>query len=284
MAKVVSCFLGIVFLLFCGCTSYRLKGSVVHASNTIPSTEKKYRIEKFINKSDVGIYASGYDTDPWSIPAVSKRFSETEMCSDLMSKNPKVFSCAADSIPLEVEIYSRSESKDGRWSIIFPYILTLGIFPAWIGTTSQSELKVTSLADRNIRTSCIIDFRSDIKLTVFSPIGLIAYDATPEATSYRTGSGLMTAPHVDAGTLWELRTVYTETLAVAICRCAQELEKQMPTAASMPSNDHEKAPPPAAEPTPPLKEKLQQLKELKDAGVLTDREYDAKRKLLIDQL
>lgn len=287
MTKLASCLLGSVFLIFYGCTSYRFQGNVAQAFGNMPMTEKKYRIEKIINKVNNGIYSSGQDAfsvpDPWSIPAVSKKLEETELCSDVMNANPSIFSRSSDSIPLEVEIRSRMESKDGRWSIIFPYILTLGIFPAWMGTASQCELTVTSLMDRNIRTSCIIDFRSDMKLTVFSPIGLVSYDTISGAASCQTGSGLMTAPHVDSGSLWHLRTVYAETLAVAIGRCVNELERQKPTTVHASFKERVNEPRPSVDANS-LKEKIQRLKDLKASGVLTDSEFDAKRKALVDQL
>ena len=220
--------------------------------------------------------------DPWSIPAVSKRLEESDICNDVMNRNPSIFNRSPESTPLEVEIRSRNESKGGAWSILFPYLLTLGVFPAWTYTPSQCEITVTSIADRNKRQSCLVDFRSDSSLTVFSPIGLISYDYVPGAVSCRTGSGIMKAPHLDKECLANLQAVYTETLAAGIATCVHEIERSIPvTVKEQPGR--ETGPAKVTE-NVMLKEKIMRLKELKDSGILTNDEYETKRKALIDQL
>jgi len=167
------------------------------------------------------------------------------------------------------------------WSALFPYLLTLGIFPMWNYTPSQCEIVVTSLADRNRRQSCLVDFRSDMKLTFLSPIGLISYDYVPSAVSCRTGAGVMEAPHTDRECLANLQSVYIETLATGIAACVQEIDRSAPMAVEKQSSN--RTVPAEVMETAALKERLTQLKKLKDSGILTDDEYEMKRKAVIDQ-
>lgn len=286
MKTVASCLIITAAFFHSGCTSYRFQGNVAQAIGASNPTIQKYRVENIINRSDNGPLSMGQGAfampDPWSIPAVSKRLEESAVCNDVMNRNPSMFSRSSESTPLEVEIRTRNESKGGAWSILFPYLLTLGVFPAWTYTPSQCEIIVTSLTDRNKRQSCVVDFRSDMKLTVFSPIGLISYDYAPGAVSCRTGSGIMEAPHLGKECLANLQAVYTETLAAGIATCVHEIERGTPvTVKAQP--DREAVPVKVTE-NAILKEKILRLKELKDSGILTNDEYEAKRKALIDQL
>lgn len=92
----------------------------------------------------------------------------------------------------------------------------------------------------------------------------------------------MEAPHLGKECLANLQAVYTETLAAGIAACVHEIERGTPlTVKEQPG--HETAPVKVTE-NAILKEKLLRLKELKDSGILTDDEYETKRKALIDQL
>lgn len=286
MKVVVSFSVTIISLFLSGCISYRFQGNVTQTSGNSSPTLKRYRVDNIINNSGNGPFSMGQGAfsapDPWSIPAVAKRLEETTICSDIMRQNPNIFARSLESTPLEVEIRTRNESKEGTWSVFFPYLLTLGVFPAWMSTPSQCEITVTSLADRNIQRTCVVDLRSDMKLTAFSPIGLISYDHIPSAASCRTGAGIMKAPHIAPECLSDLQSVYTETIAEGIAVCIREMERETNTTAKTHTNAIKSETNVIQIDT--LKEKLLRLKELQDSGILTKDEYEAKRKALVDQL
>jgi hypothetical protein len=266
------------------------------------TTENKYRVVNIRNNATNGLNAWGvvqtkttetFLTDPWSISAVSRRFLETEIINNLMQKYPSVFSHDTASIPLNVDIVGRSESKTGAWSIFCPYIVSLGILPAWTTTSNQCDVIVTRGNDKNSQQICSIDFQSKNKLTVFSPIGLIAYEPELGAISSRTGEGLMKAPHLGDDCLNDLQVVFTETLAAAIVTCIKNMEsvERRPVVTEKINVAPEKLSAVLQTSTPALttqrgtlEEKLKQLKSLKDSGVLTEQEYETKKNALLDAL
>lgn len=213
-------------LLLSGCSSYRFQGNISSTSNTTLVAEKKYRLNTFLDKTDNGCSSMGHAafTDPWSLAGAANRLCSSDICSAVMLSNPHVFSQAEGSIPLTVEINTRSETKEGSWTILFPYLLTLSIFPTHIHTPSQCDVTVIYFNDCNIRQSCSVDFRTESKLSVLSTLGMSSFDATPGAVSCRSGTGIMMAPHLDSGCRSDLQRVFTETLSAAIIKCIQELE------------------------------------------------------------
>lgn len=274
----------VIFL--CGCSSYRFQGNISHPVDTTLVSEKKYRVDTFMNKTDNGSSSMGQGsfaaTDSWSLPGASEKLCASDICNALMRSNSKVFSETAESIPLAVEINTRSETKEGLWTMLFPYLLTLSIFPAHVHTPSQCEVTVVYMNDRSIRQSCIVDFRTESKLSVLSPIGMASFDSVPGAVSCRAGSGIMKAPHLDNGCLSDLQAVFTETLSAGIVKCIQEIENRSSLSASAPAKPLSVIETPSE--TEALKKKLRMLKELKESGVLTESEYESKRKALVDKI
>ena len=215
-----------VILLLSGCSSYRFQGNISSATHANFVAEKKYRLNTFLDKTDNGSSSMGQAafTDPWSLPGAGNSLCSSDICNAVMLSNPHVFSQAEESIPLTVEINTRSETKEGSWTVLFPYLLTLSIFPTHIHTPSQCDVTVIYFNDRNIRQSCSVDFRTESKLSVLSPLGRSSFDSVPGAVSCRSGTGIMMAPHLDSGCRSDLQRVFTETLSAAIIKCIQELE------------------------------------------------------------
>jgi len=233
--KVYRFLITVVAVLFMsGCSSYRFQGSISRSTNANFVAEKKYRLNTFLDKTDNGSSSMGQATftDPWSLPGAGNSLCSSDICNAVMLSNPHVFSQTEESIPLTVEINTRSETKEGSWTMLFPYLLTLSIFPTHVHTPSQCDVTVVYFNDRNIRQSCTVGFRTESKLSVLSPIGMSSFDSVPGAVSCRSGSGIMKAPHLDSGCRSDLQGVFTETLSAAIVKCIQEIENRSSVKAS----------------------------------------------------
>ncbi|MBR4171440.1 MAG: SHOCT domain-containing protein [Kiritimatiellae bacterium] len=288
--------IGILLILLvtvcCGCSSYRFQGTVHDpAFVTGARPQGKYRIAKF--KMTVPKMSGSFRhvddpfaaPDPWSIPQVSyKKKTELIIC-DLEQFIPSMFSSDNRAEPVEIQITSAGDEKSNMFSIIVPYLISLGIFPGWMGTSTRCDVIVTLARDRNLSRKFSIEYRSDMKLS-FSPIGLIPYNPVP-APSFRTGVGIMAAPHINERSCRDSQDVFCETLAMGIAACLTDMERgrYQPPLISQPTvstttipSAPQPAPAPAATPTATRQtapvSSAAKLKQLRDAGTITQEEYE----------
>ena len=230
MRHLFSCFL--LLIASYGCTSYRF-AAIGENNDYVP--KKKYRISTLTIHAPRGPkilqQLSGGNPfvapDPWSIPQVAS-ISNIEKLRLMVSKrHPSIFTQDESATPIDVNVYCTDERKELEWTILVPYVASLGVLPAFIRTMSTCEVSVHHAgAIPKIQRNAAMRLQSDAKLTCFSPLGLIQFDRDVNATSQRLSSGIMTASHLDSNTLNDLLTVFSESVADAIVAQVEMLEKK----------------------------------------------------------
>ena len=226
MKRILGAF---VLVAVCGCTSYRFTGSVDGASmaNEVQA-KRKYRICKLSFDVKRGLNQQIRDSqgdspfampDPWSLPQVASASREAYLIEMIHAARPEIFSVALTAIPLEIKVQGGRENKDYGWSILCPYLITLGIAPAFLETRSECNAEV-KIVDGQILDSVVgLSFCSNMRMTAFSPFGLIEYeDRMSGVQSQAVGSGVAAWPHGNDEVLKQLQRVFSETLADAIVR------------------------------------------------------------------
>ena len=277
MKKTVMAFFCVSIVLLCGCTSYRFQADIPRFDRNQAPVEGKYRVVNISNHAKDGVFAIGRGPwatpDPWSIPGRANKMSESEVRRALIRRYPNVFTDAADGIPLGIEICSLAESKEGIVSVFVPFLVTVGAFPMQMTASSQCELRVKLLNDSGAWHSRIMNFQSKAKTTTITPLGLISYNRAPNAVSYRTGAGFRKTPHQSRACLADSQAVFIEAFSAGVIACLDEIEQERSL-----------SPAPSTPGSGTLTETINQLKALRDAGILTEKEYEAKRKMVIEQL
>ena len=218
-----------VMVAVCGCTSYRFTGSVDGASmaNGV-KTKGKYRICKLSFDVKRGLNQQIRDSqgdspfampDPWSSPQVASASREACLIEMIHATHPDVFSSVSTAIPLEIKVQGGRENKDYGWSVLCPYLITLGIAPAFFETRSECNAEVRIVDGQMLDPAVGLSFCSNMRMTAFSPFGLIEYeDRMSGVQSQAVGSGVAAWPHGNAEVLKQLQKVFSSTLADAVLR------------------------------------------------------------------
>ena len=221
MKTVVSGLVVMAGVFLCGCSSYRFQGHVVKGASTSEPCVMKYWIGPVVVRVDRQIVAG--EEGRWD----GQNINERRIRRDAIKRNPNLFACFGKGIPLSVTIRVYSKHEDDKLSSV-PYIATLGVCPMRIGESNRCELTVAIEGECGISQTCDFQFRSDLKMSAFSPLGLVPFNRVPEAASYRRGSGLLTAPLIDKGCGVDWEAVFVETLVDGIDVCVREIEKRTP--------------------------------------------------------
>ena len=210
-----------VGVFLCGCSSYRFQGHVEKNTSMSEPCVMKYWIGPVVVRVDRQTVV--FEEGRWD----GQNINEVRIRRDAIKLNPNLFTRYGEGIPLSVTIRVYSEHEKDECSA-FPYFMTLGVCPMRIGGSNRCEITVAIEGAQDISQSCIFQFRNDLKMSALSPLGLVAFDSVPEATSCRRGGGLMTAPliSVKCGQDWE--AVFVETLVDGIDVCVREIEKHTP--------------------------------------------------------
>ena len=151
--------------------------------------------------------------------------------------------------------------------MFFPYIVSLGTLPAFITTTSECRVEVRPHASQS-SASRKLRFSSDMKLTCFSPIGLIPYDELSNVREQNFGSGIFDVPHAGGDALNRLNTIAVNAIAYSVVAQLAELEsKGLPmrkpaTIIPKPDGSADEA-----------VKKLQNLQNLRNQGLITEEEF-----------
>ena len=216
----------VVVSAFCGCNSYRFAGTVDDSTaNRNTRTERKFRIanlqidvrrglnEEMRKQNERNPFVA---PDPWSIPQIASISSEGKLINMIYRRFPGVFSSDATAKALDVKVSCLNENKDYAWSILCPYVITLGIAPAFMETQCECAVEVVGVDGEKFGSQMVVDFNSTFRMTCFSPFGLIGYERMPDATSQALGGGVFAAPHMDADVAEEAQKVFSETIANAV--------------------------------------------------------------------
>lgn len=218
MKTVISGLVVMAGVFLSGCSSYRFQGHVAKGASTSVPCVMKYWIGPVVVRVDRQGEVGRWD---------GQNINERRIRRDAMKRNPNLFACFGEGIPLSVTIRVYSKREDEKYSV-GPYSMTLGMCPMRIGGSSRCELTVAIEGERGISQTCDFQFQSDLKMSAMSPLGLVPFNRVPEAASYRRGSGLLTAPLIDKGCGEDWEAVFVETLVDGIDVCVREIEKRTP--------------------------------------------------------
>ena len=270
-----------VCFFWTGCMAYRLQGHALTTSAGHVEIAGQYRIDR------VSFVAPNFIFNPWSIPQTAKMntlFQQQDTAiASLMRHHPNVLNPAPTSEGVSVSIRILPTETRNGWSVLFPYLCTLSIFPAFPSTITPCDVTVTSIPYPASSASCRIQFQSDSHVTVLSPIGFIGYDPPPVSV-YRLGSGVMAAPYLSPTCKQACLDVFDETLANAVITCIAIMEdsrkKAQPqplpapqTPVAIPAPQTPVAVPQQPAPQNDISERVRKLNTLRDQGLITQEEW-----------
>ena len=211
-----------------GCTSYRFTGKVLAPVNERHALHNKYRIVRLVfERKAQSSYEAPITIDPWSLPQVAALCDIESIRLKIMQWHPEVFVDDFASTPVSVKILTTSENTNYGGTILVPYLISLGILPAWMETESSCEAFVSIEAHNVPKPRQVpLSFTSICKLTCFSPIGLIEFDDKPDVNSLRKGAGVMQGPHTNKACRDKLCDVVTETLSDVVASAVMQMDAE----------------------------------------------------------
>ena len=210
-----------------GCTSYRFAGKVLVPVNERHILNNKYRIVRLVFERKTQLaYKAPIAIDPWSLPQVAA-FDIESIRLKIMQRHPEVFADDFASTPVSVKVLTTSENKNYAATFVAPYLISLGILPAWMETVSSCEAFVAIEAHNAPKPRQVpLSFTSILKMTCYSPIGLIEFDDKPDMNSQRKGAGIMPGAHMDGVCRDTLCDVVTETLSDVVVSAVMQMDAE----------------------------------------------------------
>lgn len=216
----------LVLGVVCGCTSYRFSGLASQGTSARNVATKNHYCISHLQLSVIrGLnevvrrqqaenpYAA---PDPWSIPQTASLSREEVLLPVVQSAYPSVFFSDGQE-RIEVVVSSSVETTDGMWSVLCPYLITLGIAPMYQTVHSECAVEVKRNADNSLIGKSTIRFDTNMRMSATSPLGaMIGYDREGGVQSQETGSGVACWPHSDIEVARKVQKVFAETVADAI--------------------------------------------------------------------
>ena len=261
-----------VALLFgTGCTSYKVCGHAHASGGTSTNLKRTYRLQQ-INVRNVSTMPAIIWTTEFAFaktPASAYERLVTRSRSDVFAERP-------DSIPIAVDVSLRNSEGSRGWTILVPYLVTLGIFPAQIQYDDTCDVTVRRLDTAIFAPGASFTFQHRMMVTAFSPIGLGGFEPDPTATAERSGNGIMAQPEINMTVRNNIAEALAETMAATIVdqlRQMEAAERPAPVASAAVSTNVGPVQTSPAGAHSPLDEKLKELKKLRDSGAITEKEY-----------
>lgn len=223
----VGCIVSLAFsVIACGCTSYRMVGLADTApKDRLVATSKQYRVAYLqfkISRGQNEYIKKMYDDgqmfvapNPWSLPQGASLADQDLLLSDIQKTYPMVFSEDSEN-RLSVRIVDKGESVEGAWSILCPYLITLGILPAYQSVHSSCGVEVYRADNGEIIGSSDISCESSMRLSVSPVAAMFGFDREGGVQSQTKGAGVMEAPHTEIPVAAKARQVFSEVVADAI--------------------------------------------------------------------
>ena len=271
-------------LLFAGCHSYRVAGSVKDASGAMAQVNGRYRLREI--KFDVHIPNNPFYGGPMANPhvpvQVASQMDDTRIREFCEKKWPETFSSDESGTAIDVTVTGTSPKDSYGWTFFFPYFLSLGILPG--GIDVESDARVNVKIDGLHLMSSEASYASDRKVTAFSPFGAIPFSRDYGYTHVETDEEV--AFPLNPKTLERMsETVFCATFGEAVLKCLHEHERRFgtpsatsvtpsagePTAKPTVANEIKTAPKPNN--AKPLYESIENLKKLRADGIITEKEY-----------
>ncbi len=273
----------VVLLCSAGCSSYRVCGYAPGRGGTNEITKQTYRLQRIVVRN-----VSSMPTIVWTTEFALAKTPTSTYERLVTQKLPNVFSDERTSIPIEVEVSIRSSTGSLGWTILVPYLVTLGIFPAQIQYDDVCGVVVRRLDSSVVSAEQTFNFQHKTMVTAFSPIGLGGFEPDSAATSERSGNGIMAQPEINMDVRNNIAEALAETIAATIATALQQLEaaeQKVPIAPPVPVAQVTPSPysaPTLAAPSTNegptsntnLVERLRIIKSLRKQGVVTQEEEE----------
>lgn len=193
---------------------YRIANLIIH----VPRGFNNYAKQTNVDNPFVAL-------DPWSIPQVASVYNMEKLRKMIEQRYPSIFVYDESATPIDVNVYCTNEEKELEWTILVPYIVSLGVLPCYQRTISKCEISVRNAgAYPKLQKNSVTCFQTDLKLTCFSPLGLSQFDSSSVATVQKHNSGVMKAPHLDRNALNDLLMVFSEAVSDAVVAQLKILE------------------------------------------------------------
>jgi len=172
MNKCIVVVLTAIFLS--GCASYRI-ASKGDGRRCQTGLQNRYRIGKItfsVQLEKNPVY--GGEVLDYSVPMQTGSMMDEDRIRDFCElRYPDIFVVGDKGIPIDVTIESSAPDRGYAWSILFPYLVSLGVMPAWFETSSNAKISIT-VSGKQVADSSVA-YVSNAKVTCFSPIGIISY-------------------------------------------------------------------------------------------------------------
>lgn len=298
MRKIVTAALMVVaaVAVFCGagCNSYRVCGYAPAGSRSSEALKHTYNLQRIelrnVNTMPIILWTTEYALSKMPISAYER----------LVTKNrPDVFAERPDSIPISIELTLRSSTGSLGWTILVPYLVSFGVFPAYIQYDDVCGVTVRRLDLPYATPEATFTFQHKTKVTAFSPIGLGGFEPDPAAIVERSGKGILSQPEININVRNNIAEALATTISATVVEQLRQMERieitvapsvpQTPPPAGNPPPPAGNPPQPADNPPPPesaavntdssstgaasLPELLQKLKDLRASGAITEQEY-----------
>lgn len=261
-----------------GCTSYRVVGkSPNNLAASSVRLQRTYRLERIkVNYDSI----NGMPSHVWNMSFALGKFPVNDFEERIIKKRPEVFVENPNSIPIVAEVNLKSGRGSLYWTALVPYLVSLGILPAQIQYDDVCGVTIQRRDTMYQTPETTFSFQHKCMVTALSPIGLIGYDNVPDTTACSSGSGIILQPALDKNVRDNIADAISTTLAATIVSLLQQME--IDEQLGSPQNQSNVAIPTATQiPVPQsqpmtntdLSDQIRKLKELRDAGTITEKEY-----------
>ena len=212
-----------LFVAVSGCASYRIAGGIHDCPSVRNSLKKTYRIETiaFDVPLERNLIYGGSSAHPYSPPQHGANMDEDRIKHYIEDRFPAVFD-AKQGTPISITLSAPRPETSGAWSILFPYLMSLGVLPCWMET--ETYARVTVSVSGKPEASCAVDYKGKCKASCFSPLGAIPYSKDCGMDVVETDEVVLNVSSVN-GVLKQLNEkVFLRTLAAAVEKCLSEYE------------------------------------------------------------
>ena len=200
-----------------GCTSWKFEGQTDNCSHE--SGSATVRRKYFVRAFDVKIGSNEYNQLAFG--------KNPPSIVDLCLCRPDVFESSAEGGDgsLSVSVYNEKEEYSKVWTLLVPYAVSLCILPAFLDCEDVYSVKVV-MTDQNGKkqtTHFKMQIDTASKTSVYSPIGLIPYDRSPDCVAFRANAELGFGTLSDKAKR-DRREVFLETVAYGTVAAIRMME------------------------------------------------------------
>ena len=209
-------------LIFCGCASYRFDADI--ENNTVSTIRGRYRIDEIKFNVDMAENPHSKQTqlNSFAPPEVGAFMDEKDLREFAARRYPGVFDDTESATPLAIQIFANKAVTRYEWTVLFPYLLSLGVLPGGREVVSTANMKV--YVGGRLVSTCMMDYASALKVTAFSPFGAIPFSKDIDRQYVNRDELILNFLAVDK-TIRNLgEQTFCETFADGLVSCLVEYE------------------------------------------------------------